>query len=173
MVGLYGSERTLLLLYCRIHYASNASKAWKTVRQTVDGSGVLTIAWQRRRYLCSVVNVAIFHLLQPCASIDWISLPPTGSSWSERTYWVASPNSPDIQFAIPEALYPSHHAHLAASLQCRKSVVTPAGRSASRRRQHFKEARLQLLVTAGGRGGRARSVAECSERHAGPCIVRY
>ena len=47
-------------------------------------------------------------------------------------------NRPDIQFAIPEAPYPSHHAHLTASLQRRKSVVTPAA-SRSRRRQHFKE----------------------------------
>jgi len=61
-----------------------------------------------------------------CASIDWISSysESAAANWKE-THWVATSNSPDIQFAIPEALYPSHQAHLTASLRRRKSVVTP------------------------------------------------
>jgi len=87
----------------------------------------------------------------------------SGSNGSGGLDWlaVATSNRPDIQFAIPEALYasrgwPAGRAHLSAPLQRRKSVVTLTARR-RRRRRHFKEGG----AVDGRAVERARSLGEC------------
>jgi len=96
----------------------------------------------------------------------------SGSNGSGGLDWlaVATSNRPDIQFAIPEALYasrgwPAGRAHLSAPLQRRKSVVTLT--AAARRRRHFKEGG----AVDGRAVERARSLGECGVVMA--VVVRY